>query len=153
MSPEPLNLPDSDDHATWGEWVRARSSEELDRARALVDRLRTDPPTEALEVLRVWDRAVGHLGGVAAAGSLFGNVHPDQTVRDVADAAEQEADKLSTEWSLDRTLYEVFAGLSADGLDPTAAADCWRRCARTSVAPGWTATRRPATGSRPSATG
>ena len=121
MSPEPLNLPDSDDHATWGEWVRARSSEELDRARALVDRLRIDPPTEALEVLRVWDRAVGHLGGVGAAGSLFGNVHPDQTVRDVADDAEQEADKLSTEWSLDRTLYEVFAGLSADGLDPTAA--------------------------------
>ncbi|MDZ5619479.1 M3 family metallopeptidase [Nocardioides bizhenqiangii] len=118
---EPLNLPETDDAATWGEWVRSRSSEELDRARTLVDRLRTDPPAEALEVLRLWDHAAGHLGGVAASGSLFGNVHPDQAVRDVADAAEQDADKLSTEWSLDRTLYEVFAGLAEEGLDATSA--------------------------------
>lgn len=120
MTLDPLTLPDSDDAATWGEWVRSRSSEELDRARALVDGLRTDPPAEALEVLRAWDQASGHLGGVAAAGSLFGNVHPDQAVRDAADAAEQDAHKLSTEWSLDRTLYEVFAGLSEEGLDPAA---------------------------------
>ena len=121
MTLSPLLLPASDDDATWADWVRSRSAEELERARDLVDRLRTDPPAGALEVLRIWDQAAGHLGGVAAAGSLFGNVHPDQAVRDVADAAEQDAAKLSTEWSLDRTLYEVFAGLSAEGLDPDAA--------------------------------
>jgi len=112
----PLPLPASDDSAAWGEWVQSRSSDELDRARTLVDRLRTDPPGDALEVLRLWDRAAGHLGGVAAAGSLFGNVHPDPTVRDLADAAEQEVDKLATEWSLDRTLFEVFAGLDAESI-------------------------------------
>lgn len=121
MTLEPLALPSSDDPSGWGEWVRSRSSEELDRARALVDRLRDDPPAEPVEVLRTWDRATGHLGGVAAIGSLIGNVHPDQSVRDIADAAEQDADKLATEWSLDRTLYDVFSGLTAEGLDPAAA--------------------------------
>jgi thimet oligopeptidase len=117
---DPLALPDNDDATAWGDWVRSRSSEELDRARTLVDQLRNDPPAEPVEVLRIWDRATAHLGGVAAAGSLFGNVHPDQGVRDVAESAEQDADKLATEWSLDRTLYDVFAGLAEDGLDAAA---------------------------------
>ncbi|WP_183099755.1 M3 family metallopeptidase [Nocardioides pelophilus] len=117
MTLSPLPLPASDDPAAWGEWVQSRSATELDRARTLVDRLRSDPPSDPLEVLRIWDRATGHLGGVAACGSLFGNVHPHQTVRDLADAAEQEVDKLATEWSLDRALFEVFAGLDGQDLD------------------------------------
>ncbi|WP_183094818.1 M3 family metallopeptidase [Nocardioides stalactiti] len=121
MTHSPLTLPSSTDASTWGEWVRARSSEELDRARELVDLLRTDPPAEAVEVLRVWDRAGGHLRGVSAIGSVIGNVHPSPEVRVIADAAEQDADKLATEWSLDSTLYEVFAGLDGSGLDPIAA--------------------------------
>jgi thimet oligopeptidase len=121
VTSNPLLLPSSDDPSAWCEWVQSRSSSELDRARTMVDRLRADPPADALEVLRLWDRAAGHLGGVAACGSLFGNVHPDLTVRDLSDAAEQDVDKLSTEWSLDRTLFEVFDRLSGEGLDATAA--------------------------------
>jgi len=107
----PLPLPTSDDAATWGEWVRARSSEELDRARELIGTIRTSPPDEPLTVLRAWDRAAGHLGNVGAFGSLFGNVHPDESVRDLADEAEQEAQRLATAWSLDRGLFDAFAAL------------------------------------------
>ncbi len=119
MTLEPLNLPPADDYETW---LRERVAEELDRARALVDGLRSDPPADPLEVLRTWDRATLHLGNVGAIGSLFGNVHPSETVREVGDAAEQDAQRLSTEWSLDRDLYELFAGLDDSALadDPLA---------------------------------
>ncbi|UMG94290.1 M3 family metallopeptidase [Nocardioides sp. TF02-7] len=113
----PLSLPAAD---AYEGWLRDRAAGELDAARALVDRLRTDPPADALHVLRTWDRATGHLGNVAALGSLLGNVHPDQAVRDLADAAEQDAQRLSTEWSLDRRLFEVFDGLDPAGLDEEA---------------------------------
>lgn len=120
---EPLALPTTDDPAAWADWVRTRSQTELDLAREIVDKLRGAPVEEPHAVLRAWDEAAGHLGNVAAFGSLFGNVHPDETVRDLADAAEQEAQKVATEWSLDRALYEVFAAIddSAVADDPQAA--------------------------------
>ncbi|HYG92836.1 MAG TPA: M3 family metallopeptidase [Nocardioides sp.] len=117
MTSTPLSLPPADQYEAW---LRGRATEELDRARGLVDRLRTDPPADVPEVLRTWDRATGHLGNVAAMGSLFGNVHPDPAVRELGDELEQEADRLSTEWSLDRGLYEVFAALDPAGLDELA---------------------------------
>jgi thimet oligopeptidase len=119
----PLDLPSSDDPTTWRDWIRSRSTAELDRARELVQTVRTLPPDDPRAVLRAWDEATGHLGNVAALGSLFGNVHPDEGVRDVSDDSEQEAHRLSTEWSLDRRLYDAFAALDETALadDPVAA--------------------------------
>ncbi len=111
MTLEPLALPATDDPAAWGDWVRSRSSGELARARELIGTVRATSPDDPLTALRAWDRANGHLGNAAAIGSLFGNVHPDDSVRDLADAAEQEAERLSTAWSLDRGLYDAFAAL------------------------------------------
>lgn len=118
MNLEPIALPDPDAYAGW---LQARVDAELTSARELVAELKASPPAEATEVLRVWDRAAGHLGNVDAVGSLFANVHPAVAVREIGDAAEVEAQKLATEWSLDRGLYDVFADLSADGLDDQAA--------------------------------
>ncbi len=120
MTLEPLALPT--DPAAWAGWIRERSAAELERASALVEGLRTDPPADPAAVLRQWDRAGGHLGNVAAIGSLLGNVHPDAECREIADGAEQEASRLGTRWSLDRALYDVFAGLDATALgdDPLA---------------------------------
>ncbi|MBU2695341.1 M3 family metallopeptidase [Pimelobacter sp. 30-1] len=117
----PLDLPTSSD--AWPAWVRDRSAAELARATALVDDLRASPPADPFAVLRQWDRAAGHLGNVAALGSLFGNVHPGSEVRDLGDAAEQEAERVATAWGLDRALYDVFAALddSAVAADPVAA--------------------------------
>jgi thimet oligopeptidase len=120
MTPDPLALPTSAD--AWPAWLRDRTASELARATALVDGLRAHPPADPLEALRQWDRAAGHLGNVAAAGSLFGNVHPSEEVRDLADAAEQEAQRIATAWGLDRALYDVFAAIDDDAVagDPLA---------------------------------
>lgn len=121
MTLDPLALPTS--AADWPAWFQARTQAELARASELVDALRVDPPADPVGVLRQWDRAAGHLGNAAAAGSLFGNVHPSDEVRDLADAAEQEAQRISTAWGLDRELYDVFAAIddSAVAHDPLAA--------------------------------
>ena len=121
MTREPLALPTSPDD--WPGWVRDRAATELARATDLVDGLRAAPPADPVEVLRRWDRAGGHLGNVAALGSLFGNVHPDAEVRDLADGVEQEAERIATAWGLDRALYEVFAAIddAAVADDPGAA--------------------------------
>src|SRR5687768_2479156 len=97
------------DPAAWEEWVRERAAAGLARAREVVDGLRSDPPAAALDVLRRWDEMSLALGGVAALGSLVGNVHPDEAVRTTAEQAEQDVSRLSTELSLDRGLYELFA--------------------------------------------
>ncbi|WP_436701125.1 M3 family metallopeptidase [Nocardioides sp. BYT-33-1] len=121
MTTAPLALPGSADD--WPTWFRAYTEAELSRATALVDGLRTTPPADPVEVLRQWDRASGHLGNASAAGSLFGNVHPAAEVRDLADAAEQEAQRIATAWGLDRALYDVFAAIdeAAVAADPEAA--------------------------------
>lgn len=121
MTREPLALPTSPD--AWPAWIRDRAESELARATELVDGLRAGAPADPVAVLRQWDRAGGHLGNVAAAGSLFGNVHPSEEVRELADNAEQEASRVATRWSLDRELYDVFAAIddSAVADDPLAA--------------------------------
>ncbi|MEO9322521.1 M3 family metallopeptidase [Nocardioides sp. C4-1] len=117
---EPLTLPATADAAGWESWMRERAESGLARARELVDGLRTSPPDDAVEVLRRWDDAMLQLGNVAAAGSLLGNVHPDEAVRTTAERAEQDVSRLSTEWSLDSVLFDVFAGLDDSGLDDEA---------------------------------
>lgn len=115
-----LQLPETPE--AWADWVRDRTATELERAQALVEEVRTTSADPA-QVLRLWDRAAGHLGNAAAAGSLFANVHPSEEVRDLADHAEQEAQRLATQWSLDRGLYDVFAAIddAAVAEDPLAA--------------------------------
>ncbi len=118
MTLSPLTLPTAD---LAEEWVRTRAGEGIAAARELIDGLRADPPTQAVAALRVWDEAALRLGNVAAMGSLYGNVHPDEGVRTAAEKAEQDVGRLMTELSLDRGLYEVFAGLDPAGLDEQAA--------------------------------
>jgi thimet oligopeptidase len=115
--PQPLSLPAAADAEAW---VHDRAEHGLARARELADRLRTDPPGDAIGALEVWDDLALQLSNVAAMGSLFSNVHPLEAVRDAAERAEQDAMRLSTELSLDRAIYDVFAALEPDGLDPQA---------------------------------
>ncbi|MCU1676181.1 MAG: Thimet oligopeptidase, partial [Frankiales bacterium] len=114
----PLALPSDDDAA---QWVVTRTRDGLDQARHLVGRLRDDPPADALRVLRQWDEVGRALSNVSSIGSLLANVHPEEAVRTSCEQAEVEVDRLVTELRQDRALYDVFAGLDADGLDPVAA--------------------------------
>ena len=122
----PLALPPADDPRAFEEWVRTRAEEGLARADELVRGLRADPPDDAVSALRQWDEVTLALGNVAAMGSLFGNVHPDEQVRTAAERAEQDVMRVLTDLSLDRGLYEVFDGLDGGvegqgGLDEQAA--------------------------------
>ena len=117
MTFAPLDLP-TDDAAE--AWVVSRSTEGLTAARALVAELRETPPVDALDALRQWDAISLQISNVAAMGSLYSNVHPVEAVRTAAEQAEADAMKLVSELSLDRGLYDVFAGLSDEGLDPLA---------------------------------
>jgi thimet oligopeptidase len=121
VSLRPLDLPDAE---SAHDWVQTRAKEGLATARELVQRLRDTPPTDALDALRQWDEVSLQLSNVAAMGSLLSNVHPLEDVRDAAETAEQDVQKLVTELSLDRGLYDVFAALDAEqsgGLDDEAA--------------------------------
>jgi thimet oligopeptidase len=114
----PLQLPTPD---AAHDWVDSYATDGLAAARAVVDRLRAEPPTQALAALRLWDEATLRLSDVAAVGSLLANVHPDEAVRTRCEAAEAEVDRLVTELRQDRRLYDVFAGLDPAGLDEQAA--------------------------------
>ena len=116
-SPAPVTLPDVDVE----EWVVARTRDGLAEARRLVEELRTAPRTDSRDALRQWDEVTLQLSNVAAVAGLLSNVHPLLAVRDAAEQAEVEVDRLATELRQDRGLYDVFAALDPAGLDAPAA--------------------------------
>jgi thimet oligopeptidase len=91
--------------------------DDMARARAQADRARALGPAGGLATLEAFDDAFAALGGASARASLARNVHPDATLRDTAERAEQEVDALSTELSLDRGLYEALLGLDVSRED------------------------------------
>lgn len=116
--PTHLPLPLQSD---WLDWVGERGEQQLALARSLVEGLRSDPPAEALEVLRVWNDAQTALSNAASIGSLFSEVHPDATVRERAESVAQQVQKLDTDLGLDTRLHAVLSALDPSGLDADAA--------------------------------
>ncbi|MFN8080767.1 MAG: M3 family metallopeptidase [Kineosporiaceae bacterium] len=115
--PQPLTLPAPEVALTWlGEQVTAQ----LTAARAIIEALKADPPAAPLEVLRQWNQAHIALGTVASWGSLFSEVHPDEAVRDRADEATQDVQRIYTELTLDADLFAVFSRLDPTALDDAA---------------------------------
>ena len=118
-TPVPLTLPTDDDG--WVDWLVSRCDDQLDRARALVDELRTSAnPADAGEVLAQWNRVSTALSNASAAGSVMSNVLTSETLRSQAEAAMQEAHKLATDLTLDADLHAIFAALDDSALDEDA---------------------------------
>jgi thimet oligopeptidase len=90
---------------------------DMDRARAEASRAKASGAADPLATLRAFDAAFAALGEAASRASLARNVHPDATLRDVAEGCEQEVDALSTELSLDRGLYDALVALDVSGED------------------------------------
>jgi thimet oligopeptidase len=90
---------------------------DMQRARADAERAKASGARDVLATLRAFDAAFAALGEAASRASLARNVHPDPRMRDVAEAAEQEVDALSTELSLDRGLYDALSALDVSGED------------------------------------
>jgi thimet oligopeptidase len=102
-------------------WLDARVTVDLDRARALVAELKSTPPTSPRDTLAVWNDIQIAMGSVASLGSLFSEVHPLEAVRERAEAASQDVQRLDTELGLDKDLYAVIAAVDGSALDPVAA--------------------------------
>jgi thimet oligopeptidase len=115
---QPLDLPARD--GDWAAWFDDRCDGQLNRARELVKRLRTDAPESGPEVLAIWNDVNLALKNAFAVSSLIAEVHPDETVRTRAEAGDQEAHRLLTEIGLDRELFDVLAAVDGGGLDEQA---------------------------------
>ncbi|HOV02727.1 MAG TPA: M3 family metallopeptidase [Dermatophilaceae bacterium] len=117
QAPAPVALPTA---ASAHQWLSDRAATGLAKARSLVADLKAAPPADALATLKAWNDVDRALGSVSSPASLFAEVHPDEAVRERADVAGQEVQKLATELGLDRELFEVFAALDPAGLDADA---------------------------------
>lgn len=74
-----------------------------------------DERTEA-NTLKAYNELSIALDAANSKASLFSQVHPDEKVRDTAEACEQELAKFSTDLSLNRDLYQAFATLDGSKL-------------------------------------
>jgi thimet oligopeptidase len=108
----PLDLPESD----WEAWLGRRCDEHRDRARALVEELK-EGGRDARSTLELWNDVNIALGNAFAVASLLSNVHPEESVRSRGEQAEQDLQKLVTEISLDRDLFEVLDAVDETELD------------------------------------
>ena len=112
----PLDLPETH----WEAWVADRTESQLARATELVEAAKQGPRDAS--ALSTWNDINIALGNAFAVASLMSNVHPDEAVRNRAEAAEQAASRLLTEIGLDRDLFEVL-----DAVDPSELDDAGRR--------------------------
>ena len=107
---QPVTLPAADGFAAW---LDERCAAGLQAARDAAARLKAGETTTAEQALRIWDEGMIGMSNAASCGSLFSEVHPDETVRARGEAAVQDVPELGTELQLDRELYDVFAALDA----------------------------------------
>jgi Zn-dependent oligopeptidase len=88
----------------------------LARARSIVDKMIAAQGKRTIEnTLRPYDNALLELDAVASQASLIQNVHPDSGVRSAAELTSQKAEALSTEYSLNRALYDALAAVDLTG--------------------------------------
>jgi thimet oligopeptidase len=79
-----------------------------------VKTLKASPAT----VLDAFDKAQWHLTAANDRASLGHETHPDAKMREAAERCDQETQDLSTEFSLDRGIYDALAAMDAKQLDP-----------------------------------
>ncbi len=90
----------------------------LATARAIVDKMIAAQGKRTIEnTLRPYDDAQLELDAVASQADLIANVHPDSALRAAAEEAGQKAEALSTEYSLNRGLYDALAAIDLTSAD------------------------------------
>jgi thimet oligopeptidase len=118
--PEPLSLPS--DPAAWSAYVQDWTQTNLSIVENVTRALTSSGPRvrgaeEILGLLNDSDRALRNASGLV---SLLAEVHPDEAVRTLAEAATQDAIKAATERGLNRELYDVLLAVDASELEPDA---------------------------------
>ena len=97
-----------------------RCEANLKTARGGRDRIVNGKSADTLTVLNTFNAVEMALYNAEAESSLWRSVHPDAAVRKAAEACERKVSTLTTELTLDRALYDVFASLKGDALDVNA---------------------------------
>lgn len=114
-TPAALDLPADD----WPGWLTRRVDAQLAAAREALDALRSGPQ-DAQAVLDLWNDSDVALANASAAASLFSEVHPEVDVRTLAEQRAQDIDRVHTDRSLDRALFDVLVAVDPTGLDEQA---------------------------------
>ncbi len=99
--------------------VRTQIERARERRQAFLD---LDPGSDPVQLLEAYDGIRAALDPVHGWVNLFTSVHPDEELRDAAEALEQELIALRTDLSLDRALYERLVALDGGALDDPLAA-------------------------------
>ncbi|MDT4919844.1 MAG: thimet oligopeptidase, partial [Pseudonocardiales bacterium] len=114
--PYPLKLPDDN----WHDWLAGRVDALLVEARARLDTLKDGADRGGDDVLELWNDADIALHNADAVAGLLSEVHPDDRVRTLAEQRVQDVDRLRTDRSLDKALFDILAGTDPAGLDEQA---------------------------------
>ena len=116
---EPLSFPT--DAEGWMALATDRATERIARVRAVDEQLKAGSELSTGERLELWNDADLALAEALSAVYLLSEAHPDDAVREAAEAQVQAVEALSSARLLDRDLWAVFADADAAGLDDDAA--------------------------------
>ncbi|MBA3233015.1 MAG: peptidase M3, partial [Propionibacteriales bacterium] len=105
----------------WRSFLHERCAGSLGEVRRLVDHLKQTPPGDPLDIIRAWNDVNLALQRAFSSAGVLSQVHPDEDIRTLAEAAEQEAQKVSTDLSLDLELFDLLSSVDVSRLDPGAA--------------------------------
>jgi thimet oligopeptidase len=114
--PQPLSLPTAD----WEGWLTERVDRLLAETRDAIAQIKDGATRTTTEVLELWNESDIALRSADSIAGLLTEVHPDADVRGLAEKRAQEVDRLRTERSLDRALYDVLSATDPGGLDADA---------------------------------
>ncbi|MCW2496045.1 M3 family metallopeptidase [Jatrophihabitans sp.] len=119
MNPAPLAFPS--DPAAWADWLGDTARSGLETARQLIAALTDGTERGALAVLELWNDADIALRAADSIAGLLAEVHPQATVRELAEAQSQEISKVQTERTQNRELFAVVNATDPTDLDADAA--------------------------------
>lgn len=115
------NLKDPGDEAGMSEEARALLKECRDQIaqsnKLLQDILAVKGEHNERNTLVPYNEMMIALGNAAAKSDLMAQVHPDKTVQSAGETCTQEVNKLSTDLSLNRDLYQAFKLVNVQGLE------------------------------------
>lgn len=98
------------------EEVESTAREGLDRARRILQEiLETPPPRTVDNTLTPYNDLMLEIVEVSSQGDDLSNLHPEAALRDAGEKVHLEAQRLDTEISLNRPLYEAFQALDVAG--------------------------------------
>jgi thimet oligopeptidase len=111
----PTALPDATD--SWSDFLAHRAERQLTRARRGIAALKDGTHRDAADVVARWDDIGIDLRAVEEITDLLANVHPDEAVREEANRWSLEHSRLVAERDLDRSLFDLLAGVDATALE------------------------------------